>query len=60
MARPSEISSSVATLIASRPAERLKTLAMPVASFSRLVCSAISVRSWNCSYAHASGIQIES
>ena len=40
--------------------ERLKTFAMPVARRSVLVRSAISVRSWNCSYDHASGIQIES
>ena len=37
MARPSLISSSVATLMASRPGERLKTFAMPVASCRRFV-----------------------
>jgi len=60
MTRPSEISSSVAALMASNPGERLKTLAMPVASPSVLVASAISASSWNCSYAHASGTQMES
>ena len=48
-ALPSEISSRVATLMASRPGDRLKTFAIPVATLRRVVASAISVSSWNCS-----------
>ena len=45
MSLPSLISSTVAADIAMSPGVRLKTLMMPVPSWMRFVCTAISARS---------------